>query len=60
MQTEEDYPILKSERIKAAREYAYQKLGDSSWADNILWAYNNPREVFEYIERVKDAQNTHK
>lgn len=60
MQTEEDYPILEKERIEAARAYAYEKLGDASWADNILWAYDNPREVLHYIKKVKNAENTHK
>lgn len=60
MQTEEDYPVLKKERIEAARAYAYEKLGDASWADNILWAYENPREVLDYIKRVSNAKNSHK
>lgn len=58
MQTEEDYPILKKERIEAARAYALEKLGDASWADNIIWAYENPRETIEYINKFSNADKT--
>lgn len=58
METEEDYPVLKKERIEAARAYALEKLGDASWADNIFWAYDNPRETMEYIKKSKDADKT--
>lgn len=51
METEEDYPILEVEKIRAARAYAQNKLGDASWADNILWAYENPRETFAYLDK---------
>lgn len=57
METEEDYPVLRQERIRAARAYAERKLGDPSWADNILWAYENPRETIDYLER-KDAESS--
>lgn len=60
METEEDYPVLKKERIEAARAYAYDKLNDSSWADNILWAYNNPREVMAYLEKKVREENDNK
>ena len=57
METEEDYPILKKERIEAARAYALEKLGDSSWADNIFWAYDNPKETLEYLRKLRNAKN---
>jgi uncharacterized protein (DUF427 family) len=57
METEEDYPILKKEKIRAARAYALEKLGDAAWADNILWAYENPRETIDYLKRNRASEN---
>lgn len=58
MQTEEDYPILQKEKIEAARAYAFEKLGDASWADNILWAYENPREAQNYLRAKRNVKNS--
>lgn len=58
MQTEEDYPILEKERIEAARAYAFAKLGDASWADNILWVYENPRETQSYLEAKRNDKKS--
>jgi len=56
METEEDYPVLESERVRAARQFALQRLGDSSWADLILWSYNNPKRIQEILKIEREEK----
>lgn len=36
--------------LGAARRYARWHLGDSAWADSILWAYENPDETHARLD----------
>lgn len=44
--------------MRAARAYATWRLGDSSWADNIVHAYMNPAETVERLEREQAKYDT--
>lgn len=37
--------------IKVARDFAQWWLGDPQWANQILWAYNNPEEAKESLKQ---------
>lgn len=41
---------LSEDGLRAARRYAEWNLGDPSWANSILWAYQNPEETIRMIE----------
>ena len=45
---------LDLEGISAARRYALWYLGDPSWANQIIDAYNNPDATNAMIDRERD------
>lgn len=48
-------PIEYQNRIKAARLLAEWEIGDRSWADRILWAFNNPEAAIRFVNEEKEV-----
>lgn len=46
--------VSEIERREAARAWAQWFLGYASWADEILWAYNNPADAQARLKACKE------
>lgn len=42
-------PIAMQNSMKAAREWARYHIGDASWANDIIWAYEHPSEAMKLL-----------